>query len=96
MLGTRFSRRGICDRRADQLSVRRRLNSPVDPAYVGRHPESLIVPLCRVVAVSAIVLDVDYFTLVNDEHLLRRAAQVAWGRDRVEPSRDVLMRCERC
>ena len=118
MVGTRFSRRGIAIGAPISFVLVLVCTVAVDPAYVARHPESVIVPLLLVVVtaayllpvvasdvdhrvdstqdeltgllnrralrlrldeiveqvgenhapVSAIVLDIDYFKLVNDEH----------------------------
>jgi len=118
MVGTRFSRRGIAIGAPISFVLVLICTVAVDPGYVGRHPESVIVPLGLVVVtaayllpvvasdvdhrvdstkdeltgllnrralrlrldeiveqvgenhapVSAIVLDIDYFKLVNDEH----------------------------
>ncbi len=118
MVGTRFSRRGIAIGAPISLLLVLVCTVAVDPAYVARHPESVIVPALLVVVtaayllpvvasdvdhrvdstkdeltgllnrralrmrldeiveqveenqapVSAIVLDIDYFKLVNDEH----------------------------
>ncbi len=118
MVGTRFSSRGIALGAPISFVLVLVCTVAVDPGYVGRHPESLIVPLGLVVVtaayllpvvasdvdhrvdstkdeltgllnrralrlrlneiveqigedhapVSAIVVDIDYFKLVNDEH----------------------------
>ena len=118
MVGTRFSRRGIAVGAPISFVLVLVCTVAVDPGYVRRHPESLIVPLGLVVVtaayllpvvasdvdhrvdstkdeltgllnrralrlrldeiveqveenrapVSAIVVDIDYFKLVNDEH----------------------------
>ncbi len=118
MVGTRFSRRGIAIGAPISLVLALVCTVAVDPAYVVRHPESVLVPLGLIVVtavyllpvvasdvdhrvestkdeltgllnrralrlrldeiveqigetrapVSAIVVDIDYFKLVNDEH----------------------------